>query len=257
MAKLNGILDIEGTLGGLSFYKDKETGQTFIKVAKGGHTSASIKKDPHKIKIKECTMEFGAVAKFKSLLLLPVQHVFPYKLSRSVHSSFSSVLHLIMKEDPLHPRGQRLVSEGLKTEKGKQLLLDFLFLPELGVYSLFHGLPKVDLVGGKCSFAGLRLNASAFPAEATHVRVHYFVVDYHTDCNYFVAYSSEKVLLEKADLPAVLPDFKLDSLVDLGVNGSLRVAYVHVQFCKWYEGVLFDLKTKGMLGIRCVGVYSL
>lgn len=36
MARLNGILDIEGTLGGLAFYKDKATGETFVKEAKGG-----------------------------------------------------------------------------------------------------------------------------------------------------------------------------------------------------------------------------
>lgn len=256
MAKLNGILDIEGTLGGLSFYKDKATGNTFIKTAKGGHSSVSIKRDPHKIRIKECTMEFGGIAKVKSLLMHKVQQLFPYKLPRAVHSSFSSVLQLIMREDLASSRGSRLVSMGLKTEKGKRMLMDFLFSPELGVYSLFHGLPKVDLVGGRCSFVGLSVNASAFPAEATHVRVHYFVVDYQTEYGNFVAYSAEKVLLDKGDLPAVLPDFELDSLVELGVHGGLRVAYVHVQFCKWYEGVMFDLKSKGMIGVRCVGVFG-
>lgn len=257
MARLKGILDIEGTLGGLSFYKDKATGETLVKESKGGHTSESIRNDPNKIKIKESNEDFGSVAKVKNLLLLKVRQQFPAKLPRAVHSSFFTVLRLITAEDVVNKAGSRLVSMGLKTEKGKRLLMDFLFSPEMGVYSLFHGLPQVSFVGATCSFAGLTLDTSVFPAETTHVRVHYFVVDYHMEDGSFVAYSAEQVLLDKSDLPAVLPDFELDGLVDLGVNGGLRVAYVHVQFCKWYEGVLFDLKTKGMIGVRCVGVFTL
>jgi hypothetical protein len=257
MAKLNGILDIEGTLGGISFYKDKETGQTFVKTARGGHSSESINRDPRKIGIKQCNIEFGAIAKIKSMLLLRVQHQFRCKLPRSVHSSFTSVLRLIMEADTGNRRGKRLVYVGLKSEKGKRLLMDFMFSPDLGVYSLFNGLPQISLVGGRCSFEGLLVEASVFPAEATHVRLHYFVVDYHTEYNYSTLYSAEKVLLDRGNLPAVLPDFALDGLVELGVDGNLRVAYIHVQFCRWHEGVLVDLKGSGMIGLRCVGVFTL
>lgn len=253
MARLEGLLKLRGTIDGLNFYEDKETGQTFVKKAKGGHSSKSLKTDPNKIRIRENNLEFKSITKTQSMLMLLVRQQFRAKMPRSVNSKFATLLHTIKNEDAEHIRGERTVAAGLRSTFGKQALMDFLFSPDQGVYSLFGGLPTVSLAGGLCSFRGLSVDVGRFPATATHIKMQYFVVDYDsTDYNLKPVYA-EKAVVSRDDLTGGLLDFEL---LNLSAVGDFRVAYLYVQFCQFHEGAMVDLSGVGMKGLRCLGVFT-
>jgi hypothetical protein len=253
MARLEGILKLRGTIDGINFYEDKETGQTFAKKAKGGHSSKSLKTDPNKIRIRENNIEFKSISKTQSLLMVLVRQQFRAKMPRSVNSKFATLMHAIKNEDTEHLRGERTVAAGLRSIAGKQALMDFLFSPDQGIYSLFGGLPTVSLEGGLCSFAGLTVDIGRFPATATHFKMQYFVVDYDSTYYNLKPVYAEIVVVSRDDLKGVLPDLELP---DLGAVGDFRVAYLFVQFCAFHEGVMVDLSGVGMKGLRCLGVFT-
>ena len=253
MARLEGILKLRGTIEGINFYEDKETGETHVKRAKGGHTSESLKKDPKKKRIRDNNLEFESSTKTQSLLMFLVRQQFRTKMPRSVNSKFATVMHTIKNADTVHVPGERRVATGLRSVAGKQALMDFMFSPDMGVYSFFGGLPTVSLEGGLCSFAGLAVDVDRFPVSATHVALKYFVVDYESKFYSFKPVYAEKLVLSKEQLSEGLPDFQLS---DLGAVGDFRVAYLFVQFCQFHEGVMVDLSGVGTKGLRCLGVFT-
>ena len=253
MARLEGILKLRGTIDGIHFYEDKETGETLAKRAKGGHSAKSLKTDPNKKRIRDNNLEFQNVTKAQSLLSQVIRQQFRSKLPRPVNSKLATLLHAIKNEDLEHPHGERSVATGLRTAKGKQSLMDFLFSPDLGVYSLFGGLPAVELAGGLCSFTGLSVDGGRFPAAATHFRMQYFVVDFDTACFNRKAVYADPVVVSPLDLSVALPSFEL---AELGAVSDFRMAFLHVQFCQFQEGVMVDLTGEGMQGLRCLGVFS-
>ena len=253
MARLEGILKLRGTIEGINFYEDKETGQTFAKRAKGGHSSESLKTDPSKKRIRDNNLEFRSATKMQSLLMWVVRQQFRAKMPRSVNSKFGTLMHVIKNEDLEHVPGERTVGKGLRSAAGKQALMDFMFSPDMGVYSLLGGLPSVSLEGGLCSFAGLSLDVGRFPVAATHVALKYFVVDYDSRLSTFKPVYADKVVVSKDDLYGVLPDMELPKLVTIG---DFRVAYLYVQFSRFDEGVMVDLSGVGMKGLRCLGVFT-
>lgn len=253
MARLEGILKLRGTIDGINFYEDKETGATHVKRAKGGHTSESLKKDPGKKRIRDNNLEFERVTKTQSLLMWVVRQQFRNKMPRSVNSKFATLMHAIKKEDLEHVPGERTVATGLRSTAGKQALMDFMFSPDMGVYSLLGGLPGVRLEGGLCSFAGLSLDVDRFPASATHVALKYFVVDYDSRLYTLKPVYADQVVVSKDAFSGVLPDVELPKLEDVG---DFRVAYLYVQFSRFEEGVMVDLTGLGMKGLRCLGVFT-
>lgn len=253
MARLEGIIKLRGTVGGLNFYEDKATGETLVKESKGGHTSESLKTDPSKKLIVQSNLEFGMITKTQSMLMLLVRHQFRTKMPRSVNSRFATLLHDIKNADLLHAHGARTVATGLRTDHGKQALMDFLFSPDQGVYSLFGGLPRVHLEGHLCSFEGLSIDAGRFPERATHLELRYFVVDYDSSLYTLKPVYAARVSISRTDLTEVLPEI---ALPELGGITDFRVAYLYVQFSAYHEGVMVDLEGEGMKGLRCLGVYS-
>lgn len=253
MARLEGTLKLRGKLGALSFYEDKDTGGTLVKESKGGHTSESLKTDPNKKKIRQNNLEFEMITKTQSLLMLLVRHQFGTKLPRSVNSKFATLMHLIKKQDAVHALGERKVSTGLRTATGKQALIDFLFSPDQGIYSLFGGLPRVISEGKRCCFTGLSLPVDRFPDSATHVELRYFVVDYDSALYEVRPYYADKVVVSKEDFNGTIADLELP---ELGTVGDFRVAYLYVQFYQFHEGVRIELTGEGMKGLRCLGVFT-
>lgn len=65
MAKQNGFLKVEGTLGDISFYKSKDR---FLIRAKGGVSKERIMSDPAFKRTRENGTEFGMVAAANKLL---------------------------------------------------------------------------------------------------------------------------------------------------------------------------------------------
>ena len=91
-----------------------------------------------------------------------------------------------------------------------------------------------------------------FKGSATHLRLHYFVIDYEVEPLTFKRFSAAKVLVSKEAFSGVLPPFEV---VDLPLTFGTRMAFLSVQFYQEKNGGLFELKEQGMAGVQCLEVF--
>lgn len=124
MPRVNGVVNLEGTLGDLTFYKKE--GQSFVR-KKGGISKQRIETDPSFVRTRENMSEFKTNINAAKLLRLSLGAlVFKAKDSR-VSNRLMQVMAQIKNLDANSARGQRSVSEGIATDEGKRLLTGFDF----------------------------------------------------------------------------------------------------------------------------------
>ena len=247
MASQKGIFPLEGTLGGVNFYYRK--GKAVARKSGGGFNGMAIKTKDSMVRVRENGSEFGSVSKVKKMIRMSVEQELLYVKDGTLHGRMMSVLQEVKVCDLISDRGSRMVWKGLKTAEGKKLLTDFLFVPKQAVFFLFASFSVVVLDGKKCDVGNLTAPQLVFKGSATHLCLHYFVVDYDVEALTFKKNSAEKVLISKEEFSGALPPFEV---VDLPLTFSTRMAFLSVQFYQEKNGGLFELKENGMAGVRCL-----
>ena len=245
MATQKGILQFEGTLGGINFYFRK--GKAVARKSGGGFNGKAIKTKDSMVRVRENGSEFGAVAKAKKLIRLSVQEALLHFQDGTLHGRMMQVLQEIKVCDLDSERGKRTVWEGLKTSNGAKLFTDFLFTPKQDVYSLLGGIPDISNSSGNCSFAGLQLGSASFKKSATHLKMQFFIVDYEVINLEFKRYSATPLIVAKSALPVSVPDFEVNGLPPIS---TFRMSFLAVQFYQEINGNLMELKEEGMIGLR-------
>ncbi|RXG13771.1 hypothetical protein DSM03_106109 [Leeuwenhoekiella aestuarii] len=122
MATLKGLIKIEGTLDGLTFYKGKNG--YFIRT-KGGISKNRINNDPAFIRTRENATEFGLAATSGKILRQSLAKLLHNTQDPTLPSCLMRKLMLIKNQDTTSPRGQRSPAVGLTTPEGKVLLQNF------------------------------------------------------------------------------------------------------------------------------------
>lgn len=122
MATLKGLIKIEGTLDGLTFYKGKNG--YFIRT-KGGISKNRIQKDPAFKRTRENANEFGLAATSGKILRHTLAMFMRNTKDPTLPSRLMRKLMLIKNQDTTSPRGQRSPAVGLTTPEGKRLLQNF------------------------------------------------------------------------------------------------------------------------------------
>ena len=124
MAKLKGIIKLEGTLDNLTFYKAKEG---YLVKTKGGVSKERIQNDPAFERTRENGSEFGSSASSGKLLRTSVRNLMIRAKDNRVSSRVTQKMTQIKNFDTTSVRGQRNVATGLATPEGKATLkgLDF------------------------------------------------------------------------------------------------------------------------------------
>lgn len=251
MAKQGGMFPLDGTLGGINFYKRK--GKWVARRSGGGFTTEAIKTKDSMARVRENGSEFGITSRAKKLLRMATDLALLHIKDVSLHSRTMSMLQQVKVEDLHSARGSRSVWEGFKTAAGKKLLTDFLFAPKQDVLSLFTALPIVDLAGQTCTLPALVAPALLFKNGTTDLRLHYYVVDYDLADASFLMYSADPVFLSK-ELQLSLPaSFEIS---DLPEAKGPRMAFLAVQYYQRQNGQLYELKEHCMAGVRCLEVWS-
>lgn len=124
MPRVNGIVNLEGSYGDLTFYKKE--GQNFVR-KRGGISKQRIETDPSFVRTRENMSEFSTSIGAAKLLRLSLGAlVFKAKdsrLSNRLMQTMSSIKNL----DTNSVRGQRVISEGIGTAEGKRQLIGFDF----------------------------------------------------------------------------------------------------------------------------------
>lgn len=169
MALQKGILKIEGTMGGMTFYK--KDGVHLVK-EKSSIPAEKIANDPKFARTRENNEEFGA-AGVSGKLLRDALRVLMLNASDSLVAS--RVTKLMMDEiklDATGARGSRRPASGLALATGKTLIKGFNFNEKSLLSSVLFKPYTVNTTTGVIGIAGLIPAIDiAYPAGATHMSI--------------------------------------------------------------------------------------
>lgn len=167
MAKTRSLLNIEGTLGEMTFYRDEDG----YKVrTKGGVSKNRIETDPAFVRTRENMNEFAQNATSGKQLRLAAVDLMADAKDKRVTSRLTKVMSQVKNQDTTSARGQRKVNIGLSTSSGRAALKGFEFNGRSTLSSVLLTDYTLDAATGEVSITDFipaqRLNA---PQGATHV----------------------------------------------------------------------------------------
>ena len=169
MAKLKGILKIEGTLDELTFYKTQDG---HLVKTKGGVSADRIANDPNFQRTRENGSEFGSSATAGKVLRNAVRNLMMNAADNRVTSRLTQVMTVIKNYDTTSVRGERSVALGIADPAALALLKDFDFNDKAILSGVLFAPFIVTPATGEIAIpAFVPLNDIAYPGGATHVNL--------------------------------------------------------------------------------------
>lgn len=175
MAKQVGLIKFEGTIGDLSFYKDKRGHQARMKT---GPSKEQINSDPRFLRTKENSQEFGRAILAGKKLRRQLREVLEQGSDRGFSNRLTSRMLKVLHADEINLRGERQVlSSNLKMLQGMDCNIksrfDDVFLLAVN--------PSYDRESGEALFdipAFMARSKIARLDGATHVQVQLVLAEY-------------------------------------------------------------------------------
>ena len=166
MAKVNGLLKIEGTVEDLTFYK--KDGKNFVR-KKGGVSKERIANDPNFVRTRENGYEFTHSATSGKMLRLALGSMVFKAKDNKLSSRMLQVMSKIKNLDTISARGERKVALGIATLEGKQVLRGFDFNAKAPLNNVLFTPISLDTATGGVSFTDfIPIEQLQFPPGATH-----------------------------------------------------------------------------------------
>jgi len=169
MAKQKGIIRLDGTIGGITFYKSTLDG--YLAREKGGVSADKIANDPAFQRTRENGEEFGRAGKAGKLLRNAIRAMLQNASDSRMVSRLTQKMVEVIQEDITNTRGQRNVIDG-----EAELLEGFEFniSGKLGttLYAPYTG--TIDRVAGTLTAnipAFVPINMLAAPGGTTHFKI--------------------------------------------------------------------------------------
>lgn len=169
MAKQKGIIKLDGTIGGITFYKSTEDG--YLAREKGGVSADKIANDPNFQRTRENGAEFGRAGKAGKLLRNAIRAMLQNASDSRMVSRLTQKMVEVIQEDATNPRGLRNVIDG-----EAELLQGFEFNinGKLGttLYAPYTG--TIDRLAGTLTAnipAFVPINMIAAPGGSTHFKI--------------------------------------------------------------------------------------
>jgi len=168
MAKQKGIIKLDGTIGGITFYKSQDG---YLAREKGGVPAEKIANDPAFQRTRENGEEFGRAGKAGKLLRNAIRAMLQNATDSRMVSRLTQKMVEVVQADAINPRGQRNVIDG-----EAELLEGFEFniSGKLGttLYAPFTG--TIDRAAGTLTASipsFVPINMLAAPSGATHFKI--------------------------------------------------------------------------------------
>ena len=184
MAKQQGYIRMEGTLGELNFYHHKLYGDLVRR--KGGNEGGRIRKDPAFARTRENSQEFGMAARAGKLIRQALKRAFPHFRDPTITHRLTQCLVKIKAFDTTSVRGERRVAKGLTSAEGRELLRKLDFCSGAPLEKILNSEISVDLNTGTLSLPFLSLpDDLKVPPAATHVRFQVLCADLDFEAKHF------------------------------------------------------------------------
>lgn len=168
MAKQKGIIKLDGTIGGITFYKSQDG---YLAREKGGVSGERIATDPNFQRTRENGEEFGRAGKAGKLLRTAIRAMLQNSADSRMVSRLTQKMVEVIQADLTNPRGLRNVIDG-----EAELLEGFEFNinGKLGTTLYAPYTTTIDRVAGTLAVSipsFVPLNMLAAPGGATHFKL--------------------------------------------------------------------------------------
>ena len=234
MARQKGIIELEGTIGGLNFYYRK--GKPVVRKSGGGFNGKAIKTKASMVRVRENGSEFGmcmqAVKAFKAGL---VPFLTQFK-DGELHHRLVSLFTKIKSLDAVSERGKRTVGNGLNTQAGAALLQHYVLTAGKNMESLLGQRFNFDFETGLqlTNFDGSLLR---FPSGSTHLKLVVGFLRFDFESLSYLLVLSEAVYLDKASTGT----FTL-SPIEPNLTAGKAVGVVFGQYVQDLNGIYYPFK---------------
>ena len=252
MAKQKGIIKLDGTIGGITFYKTTEDG--YLAREKGGVSADKIANDPAFQRTRENGEEFGRAGKAGKLLRNSIRAMLQNASDSRMVGRLTQKMVEVIQEDLTNPRGQRNVIDG-----EAELLEGFEFNinGKLGttLYAPFTG--TIDRVAGTLTAnipAFVPINMLAAPGGATHFKI--------VSAGAEVDFENETFVMD-AQATAVLPwDATATAVINLANTVTANSTHplflaLGIEFYQEVNGQMYPLKNGAFNPLSLVKVSGL
>ncbi len=168
MAQQKGIIKLDGTIGGITFYKSKDG---YLAREKGGVSAERIANDPNFQRTRENGAEFGRAGKAGKVLRTSLRALLQNASDSRVVSRLTTEMVKVIQADATNPRGLRNVIDG---EAEMLQGFEFNINGKLGntLYAPFTA--NIDRPTGELSVdipAYVPANMIAAPGGTTHYKI--------------------------------------------------------------------------------------
>ena len=201
MAKQKGIIKLDGTIGGITFYKSQDG---YLAREKGGVSGDRIANDPNFQRTRENGEEFGRAGKAGKLLRNAIRAMLQNASDSRMVSRLTQKMVEVIQEDTTNPRGLRNVIDG-----EAELLTGFEFniRGKLGTSLFAPYIGTIDRVNGDIAIelnSFIPANMIAAPGGTTHFKITSAGAEIDFEAETFVSMNSETAILPWDMTPTVL-----------------------------------------------------
>jgi len=251
MAKQKGIIKLDGTIGGITFYKSQDG---YLAREKGGVSADRIANDPNFQRTRENGEEFGRAGKAGKLLRNSIRAMLQNASDSRMVSRLTQKMVEVIQEDATNPRGQRNVIDG-----EAELLEGFEFniSGKLGTTLYAPYTSTIDRVAGTLAVsipAFVPLNMIAAPGGATHFKIVSAGTEIDFENETFVVATSETAVLPWDTTATAL--INLSNAVTANSTHPLFLA-LGIEFYQEVNGQMYPLKNGAFNPLALVKVSGL
>ncbi len=249
MAKYRSIIEIEGTLGDYTYYRMHN--RSYVR-RKSSLSKKRIKEDPAFARTRENNTEFGHCARMGKILRTSLKEVIGDAKDVKMSSRLTKTLMTVKNADIHTARGSRLVSQGLKTEAGRQALTGFNFNANAALEQILICSYDLDLDTGDLTLPNFSPKAHLqTPKVFTDVVLQSFYLNLDFDTGESLLTKSEAITFSNTQSQAtsltLAPPF-------LPEGSGARLYFLKISFFKSVQGKSETLNVGVLDSLRLIGV---
>ncbi|HQV36690.1 MAG TPA: hypothetical protein PLC36_10270 [Flavobacterium sp.] len=226
MAKVRKNIQLEGTIDGINYYRQKGVKELIARKSGGGFNGEAIKTKANMEPVRQTGSEFGRVSRFVKLFKEGLAPLLPENKITDFHSRLMGLFMAIKASDVTSERGCRTVETGLLTEHGYSTLLGYSVFDSKALMKDFYRIVAFDASKSVVVCSRIGQARLVFPKGATMVRFQAALLTVDFDQEFTALSLSESVLFSKQ----MLSSFEL-GIPDTGVaERGLRFVLFLVSF---------------------------
>ena len=248
MARLKGLLKIEGTLDELTFYKSQDG---HLVKTKGGVSGTRIASDPNFQRTRENNSEFGSMAQAGKLLRNVVRTLMMTASDNRITARLTQLMSIIKNLDTTSARGARTVGVGIADPLALAQLKNFNFNISAILSSILYKPYVVTPATGVIDITGLvPVNDIAYPAGATHLSIRgaFAVIDFANNTSEIEYTNVENLPIDGTATTVTLTPAAVPA------GAGTKMYFLAVEFFQEVNGVQYSMKNGSYNSLSIVEV---